>query len=97
MRTTLTIDPDVAARLDSEMKRSGEGMKTVVNRALRFGLGMADKPAQPKPFRVEPHDLLVRPGIDLDRLNQLADTLEVEETAAELHAEGRPADAGDRS
>ena len=84
MRTTLTLDPDVARRLELEMKRSGVGMKTVVNQALRVGLGMTDKPVEPAPFRVEPHHFGVRPGVDLDRMNQLADELEAEETARKL-------------
>jgi hypothetical protein len=29
------------------MKRSGDGMKAVVNRALRLGLGMTAKPVEP--------------------------------------------------
>lgn len=88
MRTTLTLDPDVAARLDAEMKRTGEGMKAAVNRALRLGLGMADKPRDPGPFRAEAHAFKVRPGIDLDRLNQQADDLEAEETGDELRRDG---------
>jgi len=84
MRTTLTLDDDVATRLESEMKRSGEGMKAVVNRALRLGLGMSDKPVKPEPFSVEPHGFGFRAGIDLDRLNQLVDELEAGEVAARL-------------
>ena len=80
MRTTLTLDPDVARRLEQEMKRSGEGMKSVVNRALRVGLGMTDKPVEPPAFQVQPHEFGVRPGVDLDRMNQLADELEAEES-----------------
>jgi hypothetical protein len=84
MRTTLTLDPDVAARLEREMKRSGLGLKAAVNQALRIGLGMSDKPIEPRPFRVEPHDFGFRPGTDLDRLNQLVDELDAEEAARKL-------------
>jgi hypothetical protein len=84
MRTTLTIDPDVSRRLEAELKRSGEGMKAVVNRALRVGLGMTDKPVSPAPFRVTPHAFGFRPGIDQDRLNQLVDELEAQEVARKL-------------
>lgn len=84
MRTTLTLDPDVARRLQLEMRRSNQGLKAVVNRALRIGLGMSDKPIQPRPFKVEPHDFRFQPGVDLDRLNQLVDELEVEEAARKL-------------
>lgn len=84
MRTTLTLDPDVARRLVQEMKRSGDGMKAVVNRALRVGLGMTDKPVEPPAFQVVPHDFDVRPGVDLDRMNQLVDELEAEELSGRL-------------
>jgi len=84
MRTTLTLDPDVASRLETEMRRSGDGMKAVVNRALRLGLGMTGKPVVPAPFVVEPHAFGVRPGTDLDRLNQLVDELEADEMARKL-------------
>ena len=84
MRTTLTLDPDVAARLEHEIKRTGEGQKAVVNRALRLGLGMAQKPVQPTRFTVEPHRFGFRPGTDLDRLNQLVDELDAEEAARKL-------------
>ena len=84
MRTTLTLDPDVARRLELEMKRSNEGLKAVVNRALRVGLGMTDKPIRPEPFEVVPHDFRFRAGIDLDRLNQLVDEMEVDDRARKL-------------
>jgi hypothetical protein len=66
------------------MKRSGDGMKAVVNRALRVGLGLTDKPVRPTPFAVEPHAFGFWPGTDLDRLNQIADELEAEDAARKL-------------
>jgi hypothetical protein len=58
MRTTLTLESDVARRL-----------------------GLAGKAARPKHFEVRPHSFGFKPGIDLDRINQLADELDSEETA----------------
>lgn len=84
MRTTLTLDPDVARRLEHEMRRSHEGLKAVVNRALRAGLGMSGPRPEQRPFKVVARDLGVRAGIDLDRMNQLADEIEVEERARKL-------------
>lgn len=84
MRTTLTLDPDVASRLEAEVRRSGEGMKAVVNRALRLGLGMTGKPVVPDPFTVVPHAFGFRVGTDLDRLNQFLDEMEAEEGAGKL-------------
>jgi hypothetical protein len=52
VRTTLTIDDDVATLLESENRRAGEPMKQTVNRVLRAGLTAA--PPKPKPFVVKP-------------------------------------------
>lgn len=38
MRTTLTIDDDVAALIDRERERTGESLREVTNRLLRRGL-----------------------------------------------------------
>lgn len=84
MRTTLTLERDVADRIEREIRRGGKTMKAVVNEALRLGLGMAGKPARPKRFEVRPHAFGFKPGIDLDRVNQFADELESEETARKL-------------
>jgi len=56
VRTTLTLDDDVAALLNKEVRKSGEPFKEVVNRALRTGLTAATKPVR-KPFVVKPMKL----------------------------------------
>ena len=84
MRTTLTLEADVAARLRQEIRRSGKGLKTLVNEALRLGLGLSGKPVCPPRFEVRPHAFGFRPGIDLDRMNQLVDELAADETARKL-------------
>jgi hypothetical protein len=84
MRTTLTLDRDVADRLTKEMRRSGRGLKATVNDALRRGLGLAVRSARPPRFEVTPHAFGVRPGIDLDRMNQLSDELEATAAASRL-------------
>ena len=52
MRTTLTLDDDVATLLKSELRRTGQPLKTTVNQLLRSGLQQAVKPVKPKPFKV---------------------------------------------
>ncbi len=84
MRTTLTIDADVELLLQREMRRTDRSMKAVVNDALRIGLGVRGKPPRPPRFKVEPHAFGFKPGVDVDRLNQLVDELEAEETAKRL-------------
>ena len=81
MRTTLTLDPVLAARLKSEVRRTGKTFKTVVNDALKRGLGMGGRPAPRRRFEVHPHGFGFKPGIDLDRLNQLVDELETDAVA----------------
>ena len=57
MRTTLTIDEDVANLLKKEVRRSGEPLKVTVNRLLRSGLQQASAPPMIKPFKLEPFSL----------------------------------------
>ena len=80
MRTTLTLEPDVARKLKKTMATKGITLKDAVNQALRAGLEAEEAPARPR-FQVEPHAFGFKPGIDLDKLNQLADELEAEEFA----------------
>ena len=57
MRTTLTIEEDVAVRLEELRRETGATLKDVVNRALRAGLERIDHKEEPKkkrPFRTRP-------------------------------------------
>jgi hypothetical protein len=72
VRTTLTLDDDVAALLKKETRKSGEPFKQVVNRFLR--LGLTAKPPARKPFKVTPINLgLPR---DFDKVEELLEYLE---------------------
>ena len=46
MRTTLTIEPDVAVRLERERRKRGVGFKEIVNQVLRSGLDSLEVPAR---------------------------------------------------
>jgi hypothetical protein len=80
MRTTLTLDPDVADRLRTLARERGLPFKQVVNAVLRRGLDDGSH----EPFRVEARALGLRPGIDLDQALELAARLEDEETLRKL-------------
>jgi hypothetical protein len=86
MRTTLTIDDDLAGLLKRRARELGLPFRDVVNRTLRAGLGEAAKPARHAAPETIPHAFGFRPGIDLDKLNQLADELEAEAYADKLSA-----------
>lgn len=73
MRTTLTLDDDVATLLKKEARKSGEPFKQVVNDTLRRGLTAGRQPAR-KPFKVKPINLgLPR---DFDKVEDLLEYLE---------------------
>ena len=58
MRTTLTLDDDVAARLKAAVKRQRRPFRAVVNDALRAGLAGLDQRAAPRtPHRTTGFDL----------------------------------------
>jgi hypothetical protein len=79
MRTTVTLDPDVAASLNELAHERRLSFKVALNTVLRLGLAApASGTRRPRKFVVEPHDGEFRPGLDLGRLNQLADQLETE-------------------
>lgn len=55
MRTTLTLDDDVAAKLEQLRHKKDTSLKAVVNEALRLGLREIEaRPKGRKPFRTEP-------------------------------------------
>ncbi len=85
MRTTLTLDDDLALQLKEAARSSGESFKDIVNSALRRGLRQAGKPEPSLPrFVVEPKACGFRAGVDLRKLNQLVDDLEMEDLSQEL-------------
>lgn len=79
MRTTLTLDDDIARELQERARRRGESFKEVVNETLRSGL-RGKKPSSQSPrFEVHAKACGFRSGVDVLRLNQLSDELEMED------------------
>lgn len=76
----------VAARLKSEVRRTGKALKAVVNDALKRGLGMSGRQTRQPRFEVRPYAFGFKPGVDLDRLNQIADELETDEVVRKLRS-----------
>ena len=74
MRTTLTLDDDVARLVEDAIHREHRSMKQIVNDALRQAL--APRVSRQEPYHLTPHESAVRPGFDLAGFNRLADELE---------------------
>ena len=77
MRTTLTIDDDIATQLDRMRRDRETSLKGIVNEALRHGLQAMTSPPSPRePFRTRSVDL-GKPLIDnLDNLSEVLDAVE---------------------
>jgi hypothetical protein len=76
VRTTLTLDPDVARLVDEAAHRARTSRKQVINDALRRELSPA--PARREPYHLRAHEATLQPGLDLGGFNRLADELEDE-------------------
>lgn len=72
MRTTLTLDDDVAALLKKEARKSGEPFKQIVNETLRRGL-VCGKQLPRKQFKVKPWNLQVP---SFEKVEELLEHLE---------------------
>ena len=73
MRTTLTLDDDVVALVESERRRTGESFRATVNRLLRRG-ARREEMAKPKPFPVFPG----RPELDVSDVSAVLAALDDE-------------------
>lgn len=75
MRTTLTLDDDVAARLDQLRKERELPLREIVNEALRAGLDALAEPVACPPYRTRP--VALRPRVrDLDDVERLLDDVD---------------------
>ena len=83
VRTTLTLDDDVAQFLKEQSRLQDKPFKQVVNETLRRGMAPGSpQPGQPR-FLIDPNRSGLAPGVDPRRLNQLNDQLETEDVAVE--------------
>jgi len=82
MRTTVTLDDDVAEMLRRRARERDVPFKRILNEAIRAGL-VGGTPAA-RPYRMTPRDLGARPGVDLTRALGLAAELEDAEITRKL-------------
>ncbi len=82
MRTTVTLDPDVAARLQQLMRERGISFKEALNDAVRSGLG----DGRDHEASATPTFSMGAPTVPLDGALRLAADLEDEESVRRLAA-----------
>jgi hypothetical protein len=76
MRTTLTLDDDVYAKLDAEVRKSGESYKKIVNDLLRRALLSRSHVKRGGTLKVHARPLGRRPGLNYDNIGDLIEQLE---------------------
>ena len=81
MRTTVTLDPDVEARLREVARERGVSFKEALNSAIRAGLMAARDTHE---YRTPSRSLGLRSGVNLDKALQAAADLEDAEIIHEL-------------
>ncbi len=83
MRTTVTLDPDVAAKLKQIARDRGISFKEALNSSVRRGI--ESRPAKSRPYRFPAAQRLdARPGVNLDKALRLAGEMEDAEIVRKL-------------
>jgi hypothetical protein len=76
VRTTLTLDEDIAEKLKTETRKSGKPFKQVVNETLREGFFALKSRKKLPPFKVKARALGLRPGLNYDKISELIEEAE---------------------
>lgn len=71
MRTTVTLDPDVAAKARRGAVRLRKPLREVINAALRAGLDEILAPPAAKPYVTKARPLGLRGGFSYDNISEL--------------------------
>jgi hypothetical protein len=79
MRTTLTLDPDVAAKAKKSAAKLHKPFKQIINTALRIGLDEVLKPPRARPYRTKGRPMGLRAGLSYDNVSELLAHAEGEE------------------
>lgn len=82
MRTTVTLEADVAEALKRATRERGASFKQTINDAIRAGLASGRQSG--KPYRMKPRKLSALPGADLTKALGLAAAMEDEEIVRKL-------------
>ena len=80
MRTTVTLDEDVAQKTKQLAKVLRKPFKAVLNDALRRGLDQVEKPRKHRDYKTIPHEMGLREGLSIDNIQELLARVEGENT-----------------
>jgi len=78
MRTTVTLDPDVARLPGEHARQTRKSFKETLNAAVRSSLGRATESTEDREFTIDARPMQLKAGVDGGRLNALLDDLDVD-------------------
>jgi len=78
MRTTVTLEPDVARLLSEHARQTRKSFKETLNAAVRSGLGRGTASSEDRDFTIEARPMQIKAGVDAGRFNSLLDDLDAE-------------------
>ena len=71
VRTTVTLDDDVIARVKLQSKSRGVSFRDALNDLLRAALISQEHPPQKRTLKIEPISMGLRPGLSYDDIESL--------------------------
>lgn len=71
MKITVAIDNDILDKARSVATKMHAPLRRIVNDALRAGLLVIEVPDKCRPYRTQPHDMGLKPGMNLDNIQEL--------------------------
>lgn len=78
MRTTVTLEPDVARLLSEHARQTRKSFKETLNAAVRSGLGRVTDSSEDREFTIEARPMQIKAGVDGGRFNALLDDLDAD-------------------
>ena len=76
IRTTVTLDDDLVARLKQESRAKAVSFRKLLNDTIRSGLDSMPKRPTQRPFRTLATSMGVRPGLNYDCTAELLEQIE---------------------
>jgi len=76
VRTTVTLDEDVAAKIRERMAKTRRSFKDTLNEVVRAGRMEVGRQVPAELFHVKARPLGLRPGLSCDHVEELLDQLD---------------------
>ncbi len=76
MRTTITLDEDVAGNIQEEINREGATFKEMVNECIRLGIEERRKRESAQPFKIRAEERGLEIGVDYVTASDLLERME---------------------